>query len=528
MALSSFRPALKLALLPAVLMIHGCGEIGITDASRSTLVTGATVADGSGGPLRVADVRFSAEGILQIAEAGTLEPGRGETQVDGTGLVLAPGFIDNHSHHDGGLANDPFGLEAVSQGITTIVAGQDGGSASPLAGFFGELRERPVAMNVASYSGHNTIRSQVMGDDFRRVATPDEVERMRVLLEADMQAGALGLSSGLEYDPGIYSETDEVVTLATEASRYGGRYISHMRSEDRAFWDALDELITIGREARIPVQVSHMKLAMKSLWGRADEAIARMEEARAEGIAISADVYPYEYWGSTMTVLLPERDFTDRSAFEFALRELVPPEGFLIASFGPDPSYVGLRLDSIARLRGVDPVTAYMELVAESQAHAEETGGRGESMIGTSMATEDIITLLQWSETSVSTDGALAGRHPRGAGTYPKVLGRYVREGGELSLRQAILKMTYKAALNVGISGRGLVREGMAADLVLFDAETVLDRATPEDPTALSQGIQQVWVNGQLVYTEEGGVTGATPGQVILGPGAPLSQGGGQ
>ncbi len=503
---------LGMALLAAV--ASGCMEPlpdrpGPADA---LLITGARIADGTGAPLRLADVRVVDGRIEAVGGAGELDPREGEWVVDGRGRVLAPGFIDTHSHHDRGLAADPSALEAVSQGITTIVAGQDGGSPLPLGDFFSELEGNPVALNVAAYAGHNAIRREVMGEDYHRPATGDEMEAMRLLLAREMAAGALGLSTGLEYDPGIYSETKEVLLLAREAARHGGRYISHMRSEDRHFWEALEEFIAIGREAELPVQISHMKLAMRSLWGRADEALARLDEARAEGIQVTADVYPYEYWQSSMTVLLPERDFTDRAAFQFALDELVPPDGFLVSAFGPDPSYVGLRLDSIAHLRDTDPVTAYMELVAEAEAWEGE--GRAEGMIGTSMATEDIDALLRWPHTNISSDGGLRDRHPRGAGSYPRVLGRYVRERGVLDLAEAIHKMTGLAAANVGILDRGLIRPGMAADLVLFDPEAVLDRATPEDPSALSVGIEAVWVNGELVW-EGTSPSGARPGRVL-------------
>lgn len=476
------------------------------------LIRGARLADGTGAPLRDADVRVVDGLVAEVAAPGSLEPSPGDSVLDASGLVLAPGFVDTHSHHDRGLADDPSAREAVSQGITTIVAGQDGGSPSPLSDFFAGLVAAPTALNVASYVGHNTLRRQVLGEDYRRPADADEVAAMAALLGAEMDAGALGLSTGLEYDPGIYSTTDEVLALARATADRGGRYISHMRSEDRAFEAALDELLHIGQVTGMPVQVSHMKLAMKSLWGRAGEALARMDSARARGVDVTADVYPYPYWQSSMTVLLPERDFTDRAAFAFALDELVPPEGFLVAAFGPDPSYVGLRLDSIARLRGTDPVSAYMALVAEAEAWQGD--GRAEGMIGTSMAEEDIETLLQWPHTNIASDGGLADRHPRGAGTYPRVLGRYVRERGILDLAEAVHKMTGLAAAHVGIRDRGTVAPGQAADLVLFDPETVADRATPDDPTALAVGIHRVWVNGVEVW-RDGQATGARPGRVL-------------
>jgi N-acyl-D-amino-acid deacylase len=422
--------------------------------------------------------------------------------------VLAPGFIDTHSHHDGRLTSMGDALAAVSQGITTIIAGQDGGSPLPLADFYAELEATPVAVNVAAYAGHNALRSAVMGEDFRREATSEEVDAMRALLRRELDAGALGLSTGLEYDPGIYSATTEVVALAREAAALGGRYISHMRSEDRAFFEALEELLHIGRETGIPVQVSHMKLAMKSLWGRADEALALLDEARAEGIRVTADVYPYEFWQSTMTVLFPDRDFT-REAATFALEELAPPEGMIIGAFEPDPSYVGMTLAEIAEQRGKDAVTVYLELIAE----ADAIDGR-ESIIARSMITDDIATLLSWPFTNVSSDGSLAGRHPRGFGAFTRVLAQHVRDRGDFSLETAIHKMTSLAAENTGLAGRGTITEGAFADLVLFDPATVSDRATREEPNLPSVGIVGVWVNGERVYTDAG-TTGKRPGRVL-------------
>ena len=480
----------------------------------STLIAGATIVDGTGAPGRKGSVRIAAD---KIAEVGDLAPRPGETVVDGTGRVLAPGFVDTHSHADDDIFEHPDALAAVSQGITTVVVGQDGGSESPLAEFFARLGKGPAAVNVASFAGHGTIRRHVMGGDFRRAATEAELERMRGVLDQDLKAGALGLSTGLEYDPGIYSTREEVLALARVAAAAGGRYISHIRSEDRKFWNAIDEIIDIGREAKIPVQVSHIKLAMRSLWGRSGELLRRLEDARASGVDITADAYPYVYWSSTLTVLFPERDFTNRDSAEFVLREVAAPEGLLMGKFQPDPSYAGLTLAQISERRKADPVTTLIDLIREAETLRKGPDDEVESVIGTSMDEPDVERLLLWPHTNVCTDGELAGRHPRGFGTYPRILGRYVRQQKLLSLEEAVRKMTGLAAESLGLTGHGALGPGANADLVLFDPRTVLDRATPEDPQAVSIGIEKVWVNGSLVFAE-GKATGLRPGRVITRP----------
>lgn len=494
---------------------HAVALVAVLTAAcggESTLViTNVQVIDGTGSRARVADVRIRGE---RIAEIGDLTVRAGEESHDGQGLTLAPGFIDTHSHHDRGLTDRRDALAAVSQGITTIVVGQDGGSPFPLTDFFRQVEDSGVAVNVASYAGHNTIRRRVMGDDFRRAATESEIDSMEQLLRPELEAGALGLSTGLEYDPGIYSTTEEVVELAKVAAEYGARYISHMRSEDRTLWDAVEETIRIGREADLPVQISHMKLAMRSLWGQADRLLSRLDAARDSGIAISADVYPYEFWQSTMTVLFPDRNFQDRAAATFALEELAPPEGILIARFAPDTSYVGKTMMDIATLRGTDPATTYMALIAESQAWQDSTGRGGESIIARSMTWDDISRLYTWPHTNVSTDGALMGRHPRGYGSFTRVLGRLVREQGVLTWEEALHRMTGLAAEHMGIGDRGVIVQGAYADLVLLDPDRVIDLATPEDPNAVSEGIVQVWVNGVAVYAG-GSSTNRYPGQII-------------
>ena len=500
------------ALVLAATLAVACSPGSLpTPSPAGTVITNALILDGGGGPAAAGAVRI-VDG--RIVEVGDVVPRDGDRVVDAKGLALAPGFIDTHSHHDRGLADRRDATGAVSQGITTIVVGQDGGSRIPLADLFARLESAPPAINVASYVGHGSVRSRVLGDDFRREATPDEVERMRLIVREEMKAGALGLSTGLEYDPGIYSARSEVVALAREAAAVGGRYISHMRSEDRHFWDALDELLGIGRETGMPVQISHTKLAQRSLWGQADSLLRTLERARAEGIRVTADIYPYPYWQSTLTVLFPERNFADSAEAEYVLREVAAADGLLLGDYGPEPSYAGKTVAQIAAIRGTDPATTLMDLIRLSLA-ADSAGRDGsESVVGTSMDEADIERIMRWPHANFCSDGSLSGAHPRGYGAFTRVLGRYVRERGVLPLGEAVRKMTSLSAEHVGLVGRGRIAPGHAADLVLFDPATVGDVATPAAPHELSRGIVTVWVNGEPVW-DDGRPTGNHPGQVL-------------
>jgi len=499
------------AVMAAALACGPSHAPSVAPAHAGFLITNATVIDGTGSPPRRASVRVAGN---RIAAVGELSPARDERVIDAHGLVLAPGFIDTHSHADEGLREQPGALAVVSQGITTIVGGQDGGSPLPLSTYFARLEKEPAAINVAMYAGHGSIRDSVMGEDFRRPATATEVARMSTILASEMRAGSLGLSSGLEYDPGIYSDRSEMIALAKVAASSGGRYISHIRSEDYAFWQAIDEIIAIGREARLPVQISHAKLAMRSLWGKADSLIALLDQARAQGIDITADIYPYLYWHSTLTVLFPKRDFENRAAAEFALTETSTPSGLLLGRYEPNSAYAGKTVAEISQMRGTDSVTTLIDLIRESEAMRKATGRSTQSVIGTSMVEPDVERIMRWPHTNLSTDGALDGPHPRGFGAFPRFLGVYVRERKLMPLEEAIRRMTSLAAAHVGLRDRGRIAPGMFADLLLFDPATIADRATPQQPHLTSVGVERVWVNGVEVYAD-GKVNGARPGMVI-------------
>ncbi|MBU6395116.1 MAG: amidohydrolase family protein [Sphingomonadales bacterium] len=482
-------------------------------AAASTLITGAAVYDGTGAPARKASVRIDGDHILAV---GALKPRKGETVIAAKGLALAPGFIDAHSHHDVGGYKDRSMPILLAQGVTTIVTGQDGFSMGPFADIAAKYAARPAAVNVAAYTGHGWLRGQAMGADYKRHAAPAELAKMQALLAADIKAGSLGLSSGLEYDPGIYSDHAELVDLARTAAAGGGRYISHMRSEDVAFDAALDELLDIGKQTGIPVQISHMKLGIADRWGQAKAVLAKLDAARAAGIKVTADVYPYEYWHSTLTVLFPKRDFTDLAAARFALTHLTTPEGMLLDYYAPEPAFEGKTIAQIAAQRGEEPAVTYLWLINRAQdwekAHPSAEGA--ESVIGTAMAPADVADFIAWPHSVICSDGMIGSRHPRAAGAMAKILRYYVRETHRLTLAEAVHKMTGQSAEQLGIAGRGLIKPGYKADLVLFDPATITDHAKLGDSAALATGVTQVWVNGAAVYAD-GKPTGTWPGRFL-------------
>ena len=473
--------------------------------NSSLLIINAKVIDGTGSAARLESVRINDSRIQGL---GQLRPLPGETILDATGLVLSPGFIDTHSHHNISIFQMPDALSAISQGITTIVVGLDGFSQVPLSGFFAKVKDNPLAVNIASYSGHNSLRNIVMGQDYQRFSTPKEIENMKNLLRLDMKAGALGLSTGLEYDPGIYSEeTDEVVALLEVFPEDQGRYASHIRSEDVHLESALDEFIEISRKSKLPSQISHIKLARRDLWGQTSWMIDKLNAARQEGLDITADIYPYTYWESTMRTLFAKRDFNNRDSAEFALTELVHPNQLTLSHYEPDPNLVGKTIAEIAVMRKEDPVTVLMHLIQDDKTKTD-------SAIGVAMTQPDIDKLMQWEHSNICSDGELNNGHPRGRGAFARILANYVRSRGILGWENAIHKMTQLSALHMGFKNRGVIKSDAIADLVLFDPEKIQDNATMDDINRLSSGIINVWVGGELVYSDKKS-TGLRPGQVI-------------
>ncbi len=492
-------------------LLGGCSN-DAPEPISSYLIADAVIHDGSGAEPFNGDLRFDTTSG-RIVAVGDLDAVDGETVFNAQGLTLAPGFIDPHSHHDDEYDKFRHMPGVLSQGVTTIVRGVDGGSQfASVAEFADYFAANPAAVNIASLSPHGEIRARVMGDDYRRPATPDEINEMAALVSADMGAGAIGMSTGLEYEPGMYAETSELTMLANTVADFGGIYHTHLRDEDDMIFEAVDEALRIGREAGLPVHITHIKLADRFCWGLTDKLLTKLDEARQEGIEATADIYPYEHWASNLAVLFPERDYTDRAAGEIALQRAAAPEDILITRYPANPEFIGLTVDEIARQTEQDPVTTLLELSSAADIHRHETGDDS-GIIARSMNDADIAAFMQWSHMGIGSDG-WHGDHPRGYGSFPRVLGRYVRERGVLSLPVAIHKMTGPNADLIGVADRGRIAIGNYADLVLFDADKIIDNATMQNPTAVSTGVERVWVNGQLAF-ENGTPTDVFAGAIL-------------
>lgn len=485
--------AAALVLAAAAGALHG--------QARSFVITGAQVADGTGAPLRAVAVRVEGDTITAM---GAVTPKAGETVVDGSGLVLAPGFIDAHNHSTEGLEKERDAITQASQGITTLAIGQDGSSPWPIKAYLDRLRADPPAVNVVMLAGHATIRREVMGSDYKRHARPAEVAKMRALVDQAMAEGAFGLSSGLEYEVGSYSDIEEVVEMARAAGAKGGYYISHIRDEADLSMDAIKEAIAIGERGKLPVQITHIKLGTVGVWGKAKDVVALVEAAQKRGVDVTADAYPYLAWQSTPRVLVPNKKYDDPASVKRGLDDIGGAKNVQITRWGAYPQYVGKRLDEMARGEGLSDIEAYIRFAKDEDA----------GMIGHAMIESDLKTFYQQPWVMVASDGGIANNHPRGAGTFPRVLGRYVREQPWMTLPEAIRKMTTMPAARMKLADRGQIKVGMKADLVLFDPATVIDRSTFEQPRALAEGIRRVWVNGGLVWNGTG-AGGERPGRVL-------------
>ena len=493
------------------------------------VITGARVFDGTGNPWFHADVAVRGG---RIARVGRVDPSEAARVIDARGRALAPGFIDVHAHVEN-IYHQPAAENFIRMGVTTLVTGNCGGSAVDVGRFLGRITETPLAVNLATLVGHNSVRREVFGEQ-NRPPTPDELERMKALVEVGMREGAVGLSTGLIYVPGVYSKTDEVLELARVAARHGGVYATHMRNEGLRVAEAIRESIEIGERAGMPVELSHFKISAKKNWGRSDETLALVREARARGLQVTVDQYAYTASSTSLDSRLPEwvleggREEGKKRLADPATRERVAKEiadslkrgGFkdlshaVVASYQTKPEYNGKSIAEITRLaRGKADVRSQIAQVLEMY----EAGGA--AMVYHSMGEEDVRRILGEPFTMVASDSGVRRfgegvPHPRGYGNNARVLGRYVRELKLITPEDAIRKMTSLPAQTFGLRDRGLVREGMAADLVLFDDGTVADRATFEQPHQYAAGFDYVIVNGSVVI-DAGQLTAARPGAAL-------------
>ncbi len=485
-----------LRVLVAVLLF-ACVSFAQTGA---VLFKNATIIDGSGKAAFKGDVRIKDGKIMQI---GKIKPAKTDEVIDASGLVLAPGFIDIHNHSESGLLREGAAGNQVSQGITTILVGPDGGSPWPIAEYLTKL-DGKIAPNVGAFVGHGTVRQQVLKNDLARAATTEEVAAMAKLVEQAMQEGAFGLSSGLEYDAGFMATIEEMIELSKAAARYKGIYMSHIRDEEEGFRAAMEEAIRIGKEAKLPVQLSHIKMGNRNVWGKSAEAIQLIETAQKAGQDVTADAYPYTAWASTITVLVPSRKHEDRSEIEKGLNNVGGADKVLITSHAANRAYEMKNMAQISAEKGISPIDLYIEIV--------KNGGAG--VVCNSMSEDDVKAFYTRPWVMVSSDGGIGSRHPRGTGTFTRVLGRFVRDSKWLSLESAVHKMTAMPAARLGLKDRGLVKKGMKADLVMFDAGAVIDNATFAEPQQFSTGVKAVFVNGTKVWDGEKS-TGAMPGAVL-------------
>ncbi len=514
------------------------------------LLTGVDVMDGSGSPPFRADVGLEGDCIAAI---GDLSAQTAPTVIDGQGLVAAPGFIDMHSHSDFTLPINPRAKSKIHQGVTTEVVGMCGASPAPLdpagkerrarsdprlpwdwdsfAAYLDALRTKGISVNIVPLVGHGTVREYVLGLN-DRPPTPDELDRMARAVAQAMDEGAWGLSSGLIYPPGVYADTEELIALSRIPAARGGYYFSHIRGESETLLDAVDEAIEIGERAGLPVQIAHFKAMDEAYWPRLPAALERIDRARARGVDVAADRYPYIASSTSLSASLPHWAHDGgRDALLARLRDPFERQRIhddpvtrsrrwdrTVIAYAPEhAAWEGHSVAEIAAERDqqADPAETAFDLLLEGEGRV--------SVIHFGMNEDNLKAVLRHPAVMIGSDGSAlipcgplgeGKAHPRNYGTFPRVLGKYAREEGVLSMPEAVHKMTGLPAARLGLRDRGLLREGWKADVVLFDPATVRDRATFSDPYRYPQGIDYVFVNGQVVVTPDGH-SGSLPGRIL-------------
>jgi N-acyl-D-amino-acid deacylase len=500
------------------------------------VIRNGRVVDGAGNPWYRADVAVRGDTIIRIAPAITEPAAR---VIDAGGQVVAPGFIDVHSHAREGIFDVPTAENYVRQGVTTLIEGPDGSSPVPLGPFFAKLEGLPKSVNIGAFIGQGSVRSAVLGTVNRR-PTAAELDRMRAIVEQGMKDGAFGMSTGLFYVPGAFTPIEEVIELAKVAGRYGGIHISHMRDEAFGVLDSVRETIRIGEEGGLPTQVTHHKIIGLRNHGKSVETLRLIEDARKRGVDVTSDQYPYTASSNNVTASLVPQWGQEGGREQMLLRLKNPttrkeiltetvrlireergggdPKNIVLARCEWDPSLAGKNLADVTRLRGMEPT---VENAAEAAMWIVEQGScQG---IFHAISEEDLERILRHPATMIASDGGVQvfgkdAPHPRSYGTFARVLGVYVRERNTITLEDAVRKMTGFPAQRLRLGDRGLLRQGMKADIAIFDPARVRDLATFDKPHQYAEGFSTVIVNGQIVF-EQNAMTSARPGKVLYGQG---------
>lgn len=498
-------------------------------ADFDLIIRNGRIIDGTGNPWFRADVGIKAG---RIAAIGVLANATADKEIDAVGRVIAPGFIDVHTHIERAAERIPRGDNFLLDGVTTVITGNCGGSADSLADWFTKLQNLGIGPNIASLVGHNTVRAQVMGRA-NRAATPDEIAAMQKLVEQGMRDGAVGFSTGLIYIPGTYSNTAEVVALARSAAKFGGTYASHLRDEGERVLDAITEAVTVGKETGMPVELSHFKIDNKRLWGASEKSLALVEKFRSEGVDVVVDQYPYDRSSTNLGITLPSWALADGpeaikerlstgavrakviTEMKAKLDELGMPDFdyAMVARYEADRSYEGRTIKQIADSKGKEGLDGQVEIVLEIIAAGNA------SMVFHEMGDIDVERIMRYPFTAVASDGGIVEYaqgvpHPRSYGTNARVLAEFVRKRGTIRLEDAIRRMTTMPARTFHFRDRGILREGAAADIVVFDPSKVQDKATFQKPHQYSEGFDYVLVNGKIAV-ESGKLTDARSGQIL-------------